>query len=91
MAHYLNVCQRKLGPIIFLDCPSVCVLQHDSADTGSLPTKDFLKHNPSYYFQVTQPGSSTITSPYQLGFIMYGRLAWRKEEAIENASHLRKL
>jgi hypothetical protein len=75
MAQYLNVRQRKLGTIII---QTVRIQQHDSADTGSMPTKDFLKHNPSY-FQITQPGSSTITSPYQLGFIVYGRLAWRKE------------
>ncbi len=35
------------------------ILQHDSADTGSLPMEYFLKNNSSY-FQITQPGSSGI-------------------------------
>jgi hypothetical protein len=33
------------------------ILQHDSADTGSLPMEYFLKNNSSY-FQKIQPGSS---------------------------------
>ncbi len=44
IAQYLNVRQRKLGTIIIQT--SVHILQHDSADTGSVPMKDFLKHNP---------------------------------------------
>ncbi len=51
-AHYLNVCQRKLGTIII---QTVHILQHESADTGSLPMEDFFKHNPTY-FQLTLPG-----------------------------------
>jgi hypothetical protein len=61
MAQYLNVRQRKLGTIII---QTVHILQHDSADTGSLPVKDFVKHSPSY-FQIIQPGRSTVTPPYQ--------------------------
>ncbi len=45
MAQYLNVRQRKLGTIII---QTVHILQHDSAGTGSVPIKNFLKHNPSY-------------------------------------------
>jgi hypothetical protein len=44
MAQYLNVRQRKLGTIII---QPVHILQHDSADTGSLPLEDFVKHNPA--------------------------------------------
>ncbi len=61
MARYLNVRQRKLGNIII---QTVHILQHDSADTDSLPVEDFKKHNPSY-FQIIQPGRSTVTLPYQ--------------------------
>jgi hypothetical protein len=32
----------------------VRILQHDSADTGSLPKEDFFEHNPNY-FQITSP------------------------------------
>ncbi len=46
MAQYLNVRQRKLGTIII---QTVHILQHDNADTGSLPVEDFAKHNPSYF------------------------------------------
>jgi len=61
MAQYLNVRQRKLGTIII---QTVHILQHDNADTGSLPVEDFVKHSPTY-FQIIQPGSSTVTPPYQ--------------------------
>jgi len=44
MAQYLNVRQRKLGTIII---QTVHMLQHDSADTGSLPVEDFIKHSQS--------------------------------------------
>ncbi len=57
MAQYLNVCQRKLGIIII---QTVHILQHDNADTGSLPVEDCVKHSPTY-FQIIQPGSSTVT------------------------------
>ena len=46
MAQYLNVHQRKLGTIII---QTVHILQHNSADTGSLPVEDIVKHNPSYF------------------------------------------
>ncbi len=42
MAQYLNVRQRKLVTIII---QTVHILQHGSADTGSLPVEDFVKHN----------------------------------------------
>jgi hypothetical protein len=42
---YLNVCQGKLGTVII---QSVHILQHDSAETGSLPVGDFGIHNPIY-------------------------------------------
>jgi hypothetical protein len=61
MAQYLNVRQRKLGTIII---QTVHILQHDSAVTGSLPKGDILHGNPTY-FQITLPGSSTVTSLYQ--------------------------
>jgi hypothetical protein len=61
MAQYLNVRQRKLGTIII---QTVHILQHDNADTDSLPVEDFVKHSPTY-FQIIQPGSSTVTPPYQ--------------------------
>ncbi len=51
-AQYLNVRQRKLGTIII---QTVYILQHDSADTGSLPMDDFSQNNPNYA-QLTQPG-----------------------------------
>jgi hypothetical protein len=44
MAQYLNVRQRKLGTIII---QTVCILQHDSAVTGSLTEGgggDFASH-----------------------------------------------
>jgi hypothetical protein len=50
---YLNVRQRKLGTIII---QTVHILKLDSAD--------FFKHNPNC-FHITQPGSSTVTPPYQ--------------------------
>jgi hypothetical protein len=62
MAQYLHVRQNKLGTIII---QAVHILQHDSADTSSVPMKDFLRHNPSY-FQITKAGSSTIRPLYQL-------------------------
>ena len=46
MAQYLNVRQRKLGTIII---QTVHILQHDNADTGSLPVEDFVKHSPTYF------------------------------------------
>ncbi len=61
MAQYQNVRQRKWGIIII---QTVHILQLDSADTSSLPKEDFFKHIPNY-FQITQPGSSTVTPPYQ--------------------------
>ncbi len=61
-AQCLYVRQCKLGTNII---QTVHILQLDSAATGSLPTEeDFFKHNPNY-FQITQPGSSTVTPPYQ--------------------------
>jgi hypothetical protein len=60
MAQYLNVRQRKLGTIII---QTVHILQPDNADTGSLPVED----SPTY-FQIIQPGSSTVTPPYQWRF-----------------------
>jgi hypothetical protein len=41
MAQYLNVRERKLGARVHSH-----ILQHDSANTGSLPEEDFVKHNP---------------------------------------------
>ena len=64
MAQYLNVRQRKLGTIII---QTVHILQHDNADTGSLPVEDFVKHSPTY-FQIIQPGRSFVTTPYQFEF-----------------------
>jgi hypothetical protein len=61
MTQYLNVRQRKLGTIII---QTVHILQHDNADTGSLQVEDFVKHSLTY-FQIIQPGSSTVTPPYQ--------------------------
>jgi hypothetical protein len=61
MAQYLNVRQRKLDTIII---QTVHILQHDNADTGSLPVEDFVKQGPTY-FQIIQPGSRTVTPPYQ--------------------------
>jgi hypothetical protein len=43
---------------------TVHILQVDSADTGSRPLDHFFKHNPNY-FQITQPGNSTVTPPHQ--------------------------
>ncbi len=70
MAQYLNVRHHKLGIII----QTVHILQHDNADTGSLPMEDYFKHKPSY-FQITQPGSSDVTPPYQ----------WRQAPNIEDS------
>ncbi len=56
---YLNVRQRKLGTFILQTVQSVHILQRDSVNTGSLP-----KDNASY-FQITKPGSSSVTPPYQ--------------------------
>jgi hypothetical protein len=64
MAQYLNVSQRKLGTIII---QTVHILQHDKADTGSLPVEDFVKHSPTY-FQIIQPGSSTVAPPYHISY-----------------------
>jgi hypothetical protein len=61
MAQYMNVRQRKLGTIII---QIVHILQHDSANTGSLPVKDFVKHNPGY-FQIIHLGRSIVTPLYQ--------------------------
>jgi hypothetical protein len=49
LAQYLNVSQRKLGTIII---QTINILQHYSADTGSLPVEDFVKHNPSYFLKI---------------------------------------
>jgi hypothetical protein len=57
-AQYLNVRQRKIGTII------VQTVHISSSMKGSLPMEDFFKHNPNY-FQITLPGSSTVTPPYQ--------------------------
>jgi hypothetical protein len=45
-AQYLNVRQHKLGTIII---QTVHILQHGSADTGSLPKRDFCKVNSNYF------------------------------------------
>ena len=60
-AQYLNVCKRKLGNI---NIQIIHILQHNSAVTGSLPEGDILHGNPTY-FQITLPGSSTVTPLYQ--------------------------
>jgi hypothetical protein len=67
-AQYLNVRQRKLVTTVqvqhyYSDC-SAHILQHDSADKGSQPMEYFFKHNPNY-FQITQPGRSTVTPQYK--------------------------
>jgi hypothetical protein len=73
MAQYLKVRKRQLGTIII---QTVHILQHDSADTGSLPVENFVKHNPSY-FQRIQPSRSTVTplqwrQPFLLpGFLVF--------------------
>ncbi len=69
MAKYLNVRQRKWGTIII---QTVHILH--SADTGSMPMEDFFKDIPNY-FQITQPGSSTVTPPYQWRRLKY---QWRR-------------
>jgi hypothetical protein len=46
VAQYLNVRQRKLGTIII---QTVHILQHDSADTGSLPKRDLCMANSNYF------------------------------------------
>ncbi len=52
VAQHLNVRKLILGIIIIhADCPSI--LQHDSADTGSLQVEDFVDHSSSY-FQIIQ-------------------------------------
>ncbi len=48
-AQYLNVRQRKLGTIII---QTVCILQHKSAVTDSLPEEEFV-HGHSNHFQMT--------------------------------------
>jgi hypothetical protein len=45
-------------------CPSP-PLGVDSADTSQL-TKEKILHGQFQYFQITQPGSSTVTALYQL-------------------------
>jgi hypothetical protein len=55
MAQFLILRQRKLCTIIIQTLHNI--LQHDGADTGSLPMEDFSNHNPNY-FHITQPGSS---------------------------------
>jgi hypothetical protein len=61
MAQYLNVRQCKLGIIII---QTVHILQHDSADTGSLPKSEFCVVN-SNYFQETYLAISTVKPLYQ--------------------------
>ncbi len=46
MAQYLNVRQIKLGTIII---QTVHILQHDSADTGLLPKRDFCMVTSNYF------------------------------------------
>jgi hypothetical protein len=45
-AQYMNVRQRKLGTIIII---IVHILQHDNADTGSLPMGYFSMANSNYF------------------------------------------
>jgi hypothetical protein len=45
---YLKVRQRKRGTII-IQTVRVHILQLNSADTGSLPMDDFIKHIPNYF------------------------------------------
>jgi hypothetical protein len=71
MTQYLNVRRRKLGTIII---QTVYFLQHDSADTGSLPLEDFEKHHPSYFY-IIQPGRSTVTPPFQWRRLLQEKLA----------------
>ncbi len=58
-AQYLDVHHRKLGTIII---QTIHILQHDSATTVSCSWRTF-----SSTIQITsnQPGSSTVTPPYQ--------------------------
>jgi hypothetical protein len=60
-AQYLNVSQRKLGTIII---QTVHIVQHDSAVTDLLSEEEFV-HGHSNHFQMTYPGSSTVTPLYQ--------------------------
>jgi hypothetical protein len=46
VAQYLNVRQRKLGIIII---QTVHILQHDSADTGTLPKGNLSMANSNYF------------------------------------------
>ena len=46
VAQYLNVRQRKLGTIII---QTVHILQHDSADTGTLPKRNLSMANSNYF------------------------------------------
>ncbi len=46
VAQYLNVRQRKLGTIIV---QTVLILQHDSADTGTLPKRNLSMANSNYF------------------------------------------
>ncbi len=66
MAQYLNVRQCKLGTSI---TQPVHILQHDSAGTGSLPIKDFVKNNPSFS-KIIQPGRRTVTHQYQCSYLL---------------------
>ncbi len=46
VAQYLNIRQRKLGTIVI---QTVHILQHGSADTGSLPRRDLSMANSNYF------------------------------------------
>jgi hypothetical protein len=59
MAQYLNVRQRKLGTIII---QTVHILQHDDTVTGTLPEGGHFAWEST--FQITLPGSSTVTPLY---------------------------
>jgi hypothetical protein len=63
-ALYLNVRQRKLGTIIIQTLHCVHIQQHDSADIVAMLKEDFFKLN-LYYFQITQPGSGTVSPSYK--------------------------
>jgi hypothetical protein len=66
VAQNLNVRQIKLGTFIIQTVQCPCILQHDSADTGSLQVKDFVEHNPSHFQIIQRTLKSTIqaTSKY---------------------------
>jgi hypothetical protein len=66
-AQYLNVRQ------------TVHILQQDSADIVSLPMEEFFRHNPNYFHR-TQPGSRTVTPPYQ----------WRRHRKMETLTSDKK-